>query len=293
MPIRKHWPTAMLYRELREQAVRLLKATPPPRSPEQFDTPEWDARLLLEHASGLDRARLFLEDGHPAPPAVIRRFRRYIRRRAAGEPVAYITGTRSFYELDFEVTPAVLIPRADTETLVEAVLEAAAPDGPIRVLDLCTGSGCVAASVKQARPRWEVAASDISAAALRVARRNFGKYHLDIQTYRRDLLKRLPGQYDIIAANPPYISEKEMQPLRPDLREPETALTDGLDGLSVIFRLLEQAPSSLKHGGRLFIEAAPHQMKNIRAKMEELCYNQIGIRKDTANRERVIYGNID
>lgn len=283
----------MLYRELREQAVCLLKETPPPRSPEQFDTPEWDARLLLEHASGLDRTRLFLEDANPAPPAVARRFRRYIRRRAAGEPIAYIIGTRSFYELEFEVTPAVLIPRADTETLVEAALAAAAPDDPIRLLDLCTGSGCVAASVKNARPRWEVAASDISAAALKVARRNFRKHHLEIKTYRRDLLKKLPGTYDIITANPPYISEEEMHLLRPDLREPETALTDGRDGLSIIYRLLEEAPASLKRGGRLFIEAAPHQMKNIRAKMEELCYNQIGIRKDAANRERVIYGNID
>lgn len=283
----------MLYSELREWAVRLLKETPPPRSPEQFNTPEWDARLLLEHASGLDRARLFLEAGNPAPPAVIRRFRRCIRRRAAGEPIAYITGKRAFYELDFFVSPAVLIPRADTETLVEAALDAAAPGDPIRLLDLCTGSGCVAASVKNARPRWEVTASDISAAALRIARRNFRQHRLEITAYRRDLLKRLPGPYDIITANPPYISETEMTALRPDLREPEQALTDGHDGLSLIYRILEEAPASLNRGGRLFIEASPLQMKKIRAKMEELCYNHIGIRRDAANRERVIYGNVD
>lgn len=283
----------MLYRELREWAVRLLKETPPPRSPEQFDTPEWDARLLMEYASGLDRARLFLEAANPAPPAVVRRFRRCLRRRAAGEPVAYIIGKRAFYELDFFVSPAVLIPRADTETLVEAALAAAAPDDPIRLLDLCTGSGCVAASVKNARPRWEVAASDISAAALKVARRNFRQHKLDIVSYRRDLLKHLPGTFDIITANPPYISEEEMTALSPDLREPKKALSDGKDGLSLINRILEEAPASLNRGGRIFLEADPRQMKKIRAKMEELCYNHIGIRKDAANRERVIYGNID
>lgn len=283
----------MLYRELREWAVRLLKETPPPRSPEQFDTPEWDARLLMEYASGLDRARLFLEASNPAPPAVVRRFRRCLRRRAAGEPVAYIIGKRAFYELDFFVSPAVLIPRADTETLVEAALAAAAPDDPIRLLDLCTGSGCVAASVKNARPRWEVAASDISAAALKVARRNFRQHKLDIVSYRRDLLKHLPGTFDIITANPPYISEEEMTALIPDLREPKKALSDGKDGLSLINRILEEAPASLNRGGRIFLEADPRQMKKIRAKMEELCYNHIGIRKDAANRERVIYGNID
>lgn len=283
----------MLYSELREWAVRLLKETPPPRSPEQFDTPEWDARLLLEKACGLERTRLFLADQTAAPTAVCRRFRRYVCRRAEGVPIAYITGTRGFYKLDFEVTPAVLIPRADTETLVEAVLNAADADAPIRFLDLCTGSGCVAASVKYDRPRWEVAASDISAAALRVARRNFDRHRLQVSVYRRDLLHKLPGRYDIIAANPPYISEEEMKGLRPDLKEPLTALTDGSDGLSLIFRILKEAPHSLKPGGRLFLEAAPAQMKKIRAKMEQLCYNQIGIHKDAAERERVIYGNID
>ena len=171
-----------------------------------------------------------------------------------------------------EVTPAVLIPRPETETLAEAVIESGGKNTPLRMLDLCTGSGCIAAAVKSARPHWTVCASDVSAAALKVARRNFRRLGLEITVFKRDLMKNLPGHYDIIAANPPYISLPEMEELRPDLYEPESALTDGGDGLSLL-------------------EAAPHQTKIIRAKMEELCYTETGVLRDAAGRERIVYGN--
>ena len=128
-------------------------------------------------------------------------------------------------------------------------------------------------------------------AALKVARRNFRRLGLEVTVFKRDLMKNLPGQYDIIAANPPYISLPEMEELRPDLYEPESALTDGGDGLSLIFRILSSAPAKLNPGGRLLLEAAPHQMKIIRAKMEELCYTETGVLRDAAGRERIVYGN--
>ena len=254
----------MTFKELQAQAIRRLKEAPPPRSPENFDSPQWDVRLLTEYASGLNQTQLLL---------------------AADEK------SRCFFGLDLEVTPAVLVPRSETETLAEAVIESGDKNKPLRVLDLCTGSGCIAAAVKNARPRWTVCASDISAAALKVARRNFRRLGLEVTVFKRDLMKNLPGQYDIIAANPPYISLTEMENLKPDLYEPEPALTDGGDGLSLIFHILSSAPAKLNPGGRLLLEAAPHQTKIIRAKMEELCYTETGVLRDAAGRERIVYGN--
>lgn len=281
----------MTFKELQTQAIRRLKEAPPPRSPENFDSPQWDVRLLTEYASGLNQTQLLLAADEKVPENVKRRFNRFLRRRLAGVPVAYITKSRCFFGLDLEVTPAVLVPRSETETLAEAVIESGDKNKPLRVLDLCTGSGCIAAAVKNSRPRWTVYASDISAAALKVARRNFRRLGLEVTVFKRDLMKNLPGQYDIIAANPPYISLTEMENLKPDLYEPEPALTDGGDGLSLIFRILSSAPAKLNPGGRLLLEAAPHQTKIIRAKMEELCYTETGVLRDAAGRERIVYGN--
>ena len=281
----------MTFKELQTQAIRRLKEAPPPRSPENFDSPQWDVRLLTEYASGLNQTQLLLAADEKVPENVKRRFNRFLQRRLSGVPVAYITKSRCFFGLEMEVTPAVLIPRPETETLAEAVIESGGKNTPLRMLDLCTGSGCIAAAVKSARPHWTVCASDVSAAALKVARRNFRRLGLEITVFKRDLMKNLPGHYDIIAANPPYISLPEMEELRPDLYEPESALTDGGDGLSLILRILSGAPAKLNPGGRLLLEAAPHQMKIIRAKMEELCYTETGVLRDAAGRERVVYGN--
>ena len=248
----------MTFKELQKQAVRRLKEAAPPRSPENFDSPQWDVRLLTEYASGLNQTQLLLAADEKVPENVKRRFNRF---------------------------------RPETETLAEAVIESGGKNTPLRMLDLCTGSGCIAAAVKSARPHWTVCASDVSAAALKVARRNFRRLGLEVTVFKRDLMKNLPGQYDIIAANPPYISLTEMENLKPDLYEPESALTDGGDGLSLILRILSGAPAKLNPGGRLLLEAAPHQMKIIRAKMEELCYTETGVLRDAAGRERIVYGN--
>lgn len=285
-------PKAMLYRDLQTQSIGLLTQTPPPCSPEQFDSPQWDVRLLLEQASGLSRAQLLLCDRQEVPPAVSRRFNRLLKKRLKGMPIAYILGRQFFYDLELKVTPAVLIPRPDTECLVEAVLNLRGEDEPTRFLDLCTGSGCIAAAVKSQRPRWEVSACDKSRRALKVARKNFQRYRLEVNLCRGHLLKAVKGSFDVIASNPPYISQNEMKDIQKDLYEPTMALTDGKDGLSLIFEILEEAPRFLAPQGKIFIEAAPHQMKIIKEKMENLCYHHIRIIEDGGHRERVIYGEL-
>ncbi len=205
-------------------------------------TPRLDAELLLADVLGVDRARLLTDrDLRVAGPAV-RAFQELVRRRSAGrEPVAYLLGRRGFRHLDLAVDPRVLVPRPETELLVEAALDL--PRGA-RVVDVGTGSGAVALALKDERPDLDVVATDVSADALAVARANAARLGLEVAFAHADLLDGVEGPFDAVLSNPPYVAEGD--PLPPDVarHEPRAALLAGPDGLDVLRRLVPQAAAA-------------------------------------------------
>ena len=238
------------------------------------DTPRLDAELLLADALGIERTDLYTRDVE-APPGFAER----VRRRAAREPVAYITGHRAFRHIDLAVDPRVLIPRPDTETLVEAALDV--PRGA-RVHDVGTGSGAVALALKDERPDLRVTGSDTAADAVDVARANAARLGLDVEFA---VARGLPqGDHDLVVANLPYVREDEWEGLAPEIRlyEPRGALVSGPDGLDAIRELVAAAPA----GTRLALEHAPDQSEAVRSLLD-------GARtlRDLSGRERVTVGS--
>jgi release factor glutamine methyltransferase len=216
------------------------------------------ARVLAEHLLGWSSERFLIDAVEPEPDGFPARYDAVIARRAAREPVPYITGRREFWGLSFEVTPDVLIPRPETELIVEATLDLF-PDAavPFRAADLCTGSGCVGIAIAHERPRASILATDISNAALAVARRNAVRHGVAdrIQFECADLLQNVSGTFDLIAANPPYVRSGDRPALQPEVREePDVALFSGPEGLDVTRRLITDAPAHLRHGAHLVFE---------------------------------------
>jgi release factor glutamine methyltransferase len=201
------------------------------------ETPRLDAEVLLAEAVDVDRLTLLARNGTALSTAQRRRFEALIARRARREPVAYIVGRRAFRDLELAVDPRVLVPRPETELLVETALEL--PNGA-RVLDVGTGSGAVALAIKHERPDLEVAGSDVSADALAVARANGERLGLGVAWHRADLLAGAAGPWDAVVANPPYVANAELGNLAPEIarHEPLAALEGGDDGLEVIDRLV-------------------------------------------------------
>jgi release factor glutamine methyltransferase len=223
-----------------------------------------DARLLAQHALGWTQARLLTHGDEPASDTFRTEFETLVRRRATREPLAYITGVREFWNIDIEVTPAVLIPRPETELLIEAALEHFEHDQPLRIVDVCTGSGCVVIGLGREFPRASLVAADISASALAVARRNISRYELDsrVLCVKTDLLEGLPAPFDLIVANPPYVPLADSPELAPEVRqfEPPRALFGGADGMQIVTRLIAQAPAALRKGGLLIFEFGQGQL---------------------------------
>ena len=222
------------------------------------DEADLDGRLLAEHVLGWSTERYVAESHAAAPRGFDERYDRLIARRAAREPYAYIVGTQEFWRLRFAVTPAVLIPRPETELLVELALERCAAGAPLRIADVCTGSGCVAIAIAHERKDVTVVASDISEAALEVARRNAGRHGVGARVFftRADLLDGIAGMFDIVVANPPYVAERDRPTLQPEVvdHEPGAALFAGDDGLDAIRRLVPQSTERLRPGGTLLFE---------------------------------------
>jgi release factor glutamine methyltransferase len=245
------------------------------------------AELLLADAMGVDRAAIVSDPGRELTPQQARRFQTYAMRRAQREPVAYILGTKGFRTIDLLVDSRVLIPRPETEHLVEAALEL--PHGA-RVADVGTGSGAVALALKAERPDLEVIATDASPEALAVARANAERLGLDVQLLAGDLLESVEGPLDAVLSNPPYVAEAERVSLAPDItrHEPEMALYAGEDGLSLIRRL---APAAAASGASLLaLEVGFGQAGVVAEIVRKAGFPDIRVIADLAGIERVVAG---
>ena len=261
------------------------------------DTPRLDAEILLAHARGCRRIQLYVQYHEPLSDEQRAVMRDLVKRRAQHEPVAYLVGHREFFGLDFQTNSAVLIPRPETETLVLELIRLAQERPAPQLLDVGTGSGCIAIAAAKNLPASAVTAIDISPAALAVARDNAKRLEVadQIEFLEGDLFAPLLGlgrQFDIIASNPPYIPEAEMQTLSNDVRlhEPRQALAAGPQGLDVIARLVHDSGTYLRAGGWLLIEIDPPQSAVVCNMLTAAGYRDIGVLKDAAREERVVRG---
>ena len=244
------------------------------------------ARLLAQHVLGWTTERFLTEAQAPEPDGFAPQYDTLVARRATREPLAYIVGVREFWGLDLEVSPAVLIPRPSTELIVEAVLDLF-PDRSARldVADIGTGCGCVAVAIAQERPSAAIVGIDISREALEVARRNATRYGFtDRVTFRHgDLLDGIDGPFDAIVANPPYVVDRAGPALQPEVRdhEPAVALFGGVDGLTLLTRLVADAPTRLRPGGSLVFEFGYGQDVEIEDLLEQSSeLRLVGVRRD-------------
>ena len=262
-----------------------------------IDKPLLDAQVLLSHALSVSRTQLVIDAKKPLAPDELARFREMVRRRRAREPVAYLLGVREFYGRPFRVYKRVLVPRPDTETLVDVALaRTEARSLSMRALDLCTGSGCVAITLARQRPTARVHATDISDEALAVARDNalrLGAYNVSFA--RGDLFEAVPASlapFDVITANPPYIASGEIDTLDKDVRdfEPRLALDGGNDGLAVVRRIVDGAPGLLDAGGTLAVEVGAGEADATALLFESRGFRRVAITRDYGKIERVIDG---
>ena len=252
-----------------------------------------DAELLLAHALGCERLQLYLEMDRPLAEAELARVRGLVVRRRAREPVAYIVGRREFWGRRIQVTSDVLVPRPETELLVE-VGRARVGEGAARLLDLCTGSGAVAIALALERPGAVVDATDASEAALAIARANVAAHGLDarVRLHFGDLFRALrePHRYDLITANPPYIAEAEWLSLPPEVRqhEPRIALVAGPEGIEVHRRIAAEAANWLAPGGSLLVEVGAGQAPTVVALLRDAGLIDVQAHRDLAGIERVV-----
>lgn len=256
------------------------------------DSPALDAALLVAEALGLPRAALDSDPDRRLEPAQATRLESLAARRAAGEPVAYLTGRREFWSLELEVTPAVLVPRPETELLVEWCLEAIAGRTHPAILDLGTGSGAIAVAIAGMRNDAQVTAIDASADALAVAARNARRHGLaNLRFLRGDWFAPVGGaRFDAIVANPPYVAPDDPA-LAALAHEPRAALVAGDGGLADLAAICVEAPSHLAPGGCLIVEHGAGQGAAVRGLMAGAGLAAAATRRDLAGRERATRGN--
>lgn len=259
-------------------------------------SPRLDAELLLGHVLGMSRLDLYLNLQKPLTAQEVDAYRQCIGRRGRRIPVAYITGTKEFYSLEFKVTPAVLIPRSETELLVEEIVQAglsrlAAGKRPVRILDLGTGSGAVAVSVARQDPEFHVTAVDISPEALAVAQENAERLEVaeQIEFVESDLFSRINGLFDLICSNPPYITKKEMQELQPEVSfEPVQALDGGQDGLDFYRRIFREARHYLERPGEVMVEIGADQGQAVKVIAQQAGFEVEKVIPDYQGHDRVV-----
>ncbi len=245
-----------------------------------------EAQVLCSHALGVERSWAVANPDFSLEPSAAEEL---LLRRLLREPLAYIVGRREFYGRRFRVTRDVLIPRQETETLVDAALGALPPKEKISVLDLGTGSGCLAITLALERPAWRVAASDVSEPALQVARRNSDELGADVRFVPSDLCEGLMGEaFDAIVTNPPYVPEGA--DLQPEVRdwEPGVALFAGESGLEILARIASEAAGLLRPGALLITEIGNGQAQNVREIYARRGWIEIGARRDLSGTERAL-----
>ena len=254
----------------------------------------FDAELLLEKAAGLNRTALFLRGEELLSAEAVARYEVFLAERESGRPTQYILGTWEFMGLPFSVGEGVLIPRGDTEILVETILEK--QESLRTILDIGTGSGCIPVSLSHYGKFDSVLAVDISPKALGYAMKNAAANHAEISFYESDLFSNVPvewkGKLDAIVSNPPYIPKEDIAGLMTEVRdfEPRNALDGGADGLDFYRAIVAESRDWLKQGGWLFFEIGYDQGEALRSLLAEAGYAEIGIRQDLAGLDRVAFG---
>lgn len=253
-----------------------------------------EARLLLEYACHVDRSGLILRAEETPEESGLSAYRELIRRRAERIPLQHLTGVQNFMGLDFKVNEHVLVPRQDTEVLVEEAL-AWLQEG-MRILDMCTGSGCILLSLLHYRKGCKGVGADFSGEALTVAGENAARLLGDqtecAQLLYSDLFERVEGKFDLIVSNPPYIASGVISALMPEVRdhEPRMALDGGEDGLCFYRRIVEESREYLKRDGRLYLEIGYDQAGAVSELMKKSRFTEIHVVKDLAGLDRVVYG---
>ncbi|MBR2973125.1 MAG: peptide chain release factor N(5)-glutamine methyltransferase [Clostridia bacterium] len=257
----------------------------------KVENPIREARLILAHAAEVSVSDIIVRGGDEVSTECEKKYFENIRQRACGMPFAYITGEQEFFGLKFAVNENVLIPRSDTEILVEFALSA----GGKTVLDICTGSGCIAVALAKNLPDSKVSAVDISPAALEIAKKNASANGCDnVSFFETNILSEIPGgKFDLIVSNPPYIEKAELSSLMKDVIEfePRLALDGGDDGLIFYRRICVLAPQILNKGGTLAFEIGYNQYESVYEIMKEN-FSQIGYKEDLSGIKRVLYGKL-
>ncbi len=262
---------------------------------QDIDDPRLTSEILLGHVLSLPRVKLYMDLDRPLSKEELATYRALIQRRLAFEPTQYLVGFKDFYGRRFAVDKRVLIPRSETELLVEAVLHDVKKDAPSRVLDVCTGSGCIGVTIAAERPQASVWATDLMAGAIEVGKKNAEAHQVDgrVTFFQGDLLAAVPQgtRFDVIVSNPPYVKTGELATLQKEVRqEPREALDGGPEGVTLIARLIEGALPLLRPGGLFAMEIGEDEGTAVRELLTRAGYHDVKIEKDLARHERLALG---
>lgn len=278
----------MTYQEAYQKAVRILGEA-------GISEPESDAWILLEYVSGMTRTKYYVDGFEKMKDEEAEAFFDLIKKRTSRIPVQHLTGVQEFMGYEFEVNEHVLVPRQDTEILVEEAekrIRMMKKNRQIRVLDMCTGSGCIPISLKLRNPGIFIQAADISKDALKVAERNDARWKTKIEFLQTDMFEKVKGRFDLITSNPPYIPTKVIEELDAEVRlhDPYEALDGKEDGLYFYRILAKESPEYLEDGGYLVMEIGYDQSRDVEALLKEQGFEQVSTQKDLAGLDRVVTG---
>lgn len=251
-----------------------------------------DAWLLMEFVTGMSRARFYVDGFSAMKPEEEQRYFAFIEKRSTRIPLQHITGVQEFMGLAFQVNEHVLVPRQDTEILVEEAEKYLKQNPKAKVLDMCTGSGCIAISLKVRNPGIDCTAADISKDALKMAALNTENLSADVRLIESDMFADVTGRYDVVVSNPPYIPTKVIEELEEEVRlhDPFGALDGKEDGLHFYRILAEKGPLYLNHGGRIYMEIGHDQSEAVENLLAEAGFEEISTKKDLAGLDRVVSG---